>query len=509
MNALRISTELAAVLDLQPIAAAAAIRGNDFFPSRIAFRAAEESDEFRKSLGRKWSSGFDMARPEFVVVPKGGGGTRPGCDLDVGSRLLFDALNQAIRAAIEPGLVNWSLTGKDRTDAEDRLRRGTHTHVLVTDVVAFYEYIDRQVLQDELADLSGLDEAVIALAELLDALMPRSVGIPQGSPSAGLLADVYLSIVDRVLARANIRVVRWADDYRFAASDLRHAFRIRTLLEPALREMGLVASSSKTWTPTRQTYAKWVSDQRAERTQIDAVKARIDERRTEDYATDADDDEGQPKRKIEPDQVLQDGFATDTSEEAAWGSSPDAYATGRRIQVSLRELGRTGSTIPLERMSPLLYRHPHLTKQIAGYLRARIHGGWERDTVDAISSVIRDQDVPFQWQLGWLMHALVPTAARLPKGAIDGAASALSSPGVPGFIRGRAALVLAREGKLPAGAEFAEVFEQASEASRPDLVAAAAIEGRPDLRQFLKSIRRDPLLRQIADRAPETNEYYL
>jgi len=504
----QLSPEIGASLLLDEAAVAAAIRGNDFFPSKIGFRAAQSSSDYRKSLLRKWESGYEVASPDFVVVPKGGGGTRPGCDFDVASRLLFDTLNGVIRGAIEPGLVNWSLMGKDRHSAENALRRGTHTHVLVTDVVAFYEYIDREVLREELADLSGLDEVVEALMHLLSQIMPRRVGIPQGSPTAGLLADVYLSIVDRVLSRANVGVVRWADDYRFAAQDLRHAYRLRTLLEQSLRQVGLVASSSKTWTPTRQTYGRWVTAQRAERTELAAVVARIDERRTEDYAPDADEDE--PVKTEGPDPVLEEGFRTDTSEEAAWGSSPDAYATGRRIQVSLRELGRTGSKLPLERLSLLLFRHPHLTKQIASYLRARIHAGHETDTVAVVTSTLQDQDVPYEWQVGWLLHALVPTSDRLPKAAIDATLSAFESTSNPSFIRGRAALVLGREGKLPSGAELSEVFDRVPEATKPDIVAAAtSMPQEPDITRFLQSIRRDPLLRTVADSAPETNEYFL
>jgi hypothetical protein len=497
-------------LQVDEAVSAAALRGNDFFPSRIAYRAAEQSPEYRSSLRRKWQSGSDIHPPEFVLVPKGGGGTRPGCDFDVGSRLLFDCLNGELRNAIEPGLVNWSLTGDDRTAAEDNLRRGPHAYVLVTDVVAFYEYIDRRVLLEELADISGSDEAVAALTELLDSLMPRSVGVPQGSPTAGLLADVYLSIVDRVLARADVGVIRWADDYRFAASSLRDAYRIRTTLEETLRQIGLVASSSKTWTPTKQTYASWVAAQRAERSRLEAVKARIDERQSEDYAADSGEDGESSGDGPQPDPVLQSGFTTDTEEDAPWGSSPDAYAADRGIQVSLRELGRTGSAVPLERLSVLLFKHPHLTKQVSGYLRARIRGGWERDTVAVISTALANQDTPYEWQLGWLMHALVPTSLHLPKAAIDAAMSVLWSPTAPSFSRGRAALTLGREGKLPTGTELSEVFDGVAEATKPDIVAAAAtMPASADLRRFNASFQRDPLLRKVAEMAPETSEYLL
>jgi hypothetical protein len=391
--------------------------------------------------------------------------------------------------------VNRSLTVSDRIIAEDTIREGPSKYVLVTDVVAFYEYIDRERLTAELLDLTGNDELVEALAGLLDGLVGGRTGIPQASPEATILGDVYLSIADRELARAGIDLVRWADDYRIPAPDLQTAFRASEMLERSLRAIGLVVSGAKTWTPSIEKYGEWIDTQRATREVVQQLLQRIRARRAQEYSED-DDQDDRPKPRV--DRSLEKAFLEATEQDAPWGSSPEGYAASRRVQVSLRELGRTGSAAPLNRLDTLLLRFPHLTRDITNYLRRRITAGRGQDTVREISRVLRDNAYPHEWQTGWLIHALILAPTELEESVLARAVHLITQPGTLGFVRGRAAILLATEGRLPV-ADLDALWRDFPEANRDDLLAAATLADEPAAARFVKAVRRDPLYAAIAD----------
>jgi hypothetical protein len=266
-------------------------------------------------------------------------------------------------------------------------------------------------------------------------------------------------------------------------------------------------NAAKTWTPKRETYAEWLQRQRAQRQEIAEILQTIAARREADYEA---EEEGVELERVRIDPVLERGFLDATGEDAPWGASPDGYAASRRIGVSLRELGRTGSTAPLERMESVLYRHAHLTKELSRYVRRRVLAGFEEDTVPRVAGILARDDVPYRWQTGWLLHALIPVEQPLPQEVIDVALNLLHDPAVPGFIRGRAAVLLARELRLPLGQELADSFENVGPATQPDLVAAAALLPQSaETRRFLKAASRDPLLATVAQEAGDLGLFEL
>jgi hypothetical protein len=492
---IHLSRESSSSIPLEEAAQTAARRGADFFPSRVGLYSASRSQSYLRALRRSLQAGYQPSRAEIVPVPKYGGGSRPAADLRVSDRILFDALAARLSSQLSSDIINRSLVGDARTEAEDALREGPHTHVLVTDVVAFYEYVDRERLVGELLDLTGDDDLVNAMAVLLDGITADPRGIPQASPEATVLGDVYLSIADRELGRAGFEIVRWADDYRIAATDLKTAYRATALLERALRGIGLVISGAKTWTPSIEKYGEWIDDQRATRDMVQQILARIRARKAQEYAEEEDE---QPRQRPRVDRSLEKDFLSATEEDAPWGSSPQGYVASRRVQVSLRELGRTGSSAPLDRLEILLFRFPHLTRDISRYLRRRIASGRVRDTVQVTATALVSHAYPFEWQAGWLTHSLIPVPTNLSAAVIQTCAERLQASDIAGFIRGRAAILLATEGQLPTG-ELDTIWREIPEANRDDLVAAALLVEGPDAHRFLRSVRRDPLYKAIAD----------
>ncbi len=242
-------------------------------------------------------------------------------------------------------------------------------------------------------------------------------------------------------------------------------------------------------------------------------RAEFETRIRDEYeTTDAEDDRPKSVRAkgVRIDPILEEAFTEAASDDADWGATPQGYATSRRIQLSLRELGRTGSSAPLGRLGVLLFRHPHLTKQVSYYLRTRINGGWEADTVRLVSEALAADAFPYPWQRGWLLHALIPAKKKpLPPAAIDVSLAAFHADDLS-FVRGRAAIVLATQGLLPVGPELAHAFDDVAKSNRADLVGAASLMPETTARdRFLESVRRDRLLRAIAEASAETSAIYL
>ena len=499
-ESIKLPRRVLTALDLKASAVLALERTADLFPSMVALRAAAQSDDYLDGLGRRVERGLRVEAVSPALVPKFGGGTRPATDLAVDLRILWDALAARARHLVAPDLVNWSLEAGERDEAEQHLASGEHEFVVVTDVVSCYEYIDRPTLLEELNDLTGDEDLATGLGTLAAIATSDRKGIPQGLRSSRVYGDIYLSIADRELARRGTPVIRWVDDYRLAESSLRDARRTLTALEAALRRINLVVNSAKTWTPDRATYADWVARHDAQKTQLAQTVERIKQRRRADY--DAEEAEGADAPPPTVDPILESGFVESVDDEANWLSSPEGYAASRRIGVSLWELGRTGSVAPLERLPTLLYRFPQLTKEIAGYLRRRVTAGHEEDTIAQVTETLVQRDFIYSWQLGWLIHALIPGQEPLPEGAIAVAHDVLKSSDAPGFARGRAAIALATQGFLPGATDLAAIYSEVPVATRPDLVAAAALmPTTSETSNFIESVRRDPLLREVADLA--------
>ncbi|WP_198154185.1 RNA-dependent RNA polymerase family protein [Catenuloplanes japonicus] len=116
----------------------------------------------------------------------------------------------------------------------------------MSDIAACYEYIVPQTLVDELFLRTDDYELVESLAKVLQELATLGRGIPQMLEASDHLADLYLSIVDRALDRANLRWVRTADDYKIVVTTWAEALAVLALLDKEVRAVGLILSANKT-----------------------------------------------------------------------------------------------------------------------------------------------------------------------------------------------------------------------------------------------------------------------
>jgi hypothetical protein len=121
-----------------------------------------------------------------------------------------------------------------------------YSHIVEFDIASFYEYIDHEILLEELVLKTGNVELSRFLTDLLTEVQGRRVGLPQLSGDSDVLADTYLDVLARRLARDIYETSRFADDFRVLASSFEDAGSIIERASEYARDLGLVLSTEKT-----------------------------------------------------------------------------------------------------------------------------------------------------------------------------------------------------------------------------------------------------------------------
>ncbi len=207
--------------------------------------------------GGEWA--YRRCTVEFAPVPsrvvsvrKHRHGVRPVAELCARDRVLYRALvNRWESKLAEPdrsrNAYNTFLNAPLRAVKAPK-------YVVSSDVTAYYQYVDHGLLARELLARTGDSDGVDALTGLLAGLIGRSYGLPQQSGSSDVLAEAYLSVVERRLLRQGLAVWRYNDDFRIAADSWSDALNAVDALERECRGVGLVLNDSKTIIRLRDTY---------------------------------------------------------------------------------------------------------------------------------------------------------------------------------------------------------------------------------------------------------------
>lgn len=173
-------------------------------------------------------------------------------------RLVEEALLPSVRRAVEPLLasgVHGFRRGRSTFTAAIAAWKGIvsgHCEILMTDVSAFYDSVDRAKLSAQLARVlpAGPVRIVDGLAAapyvLRGRLVERPRGIPPGRILSPLLANLYLTPVDASLAGLGGTYLRYGDDLFFAARDAGTCDEAEVRVAAALADLGLSASAEKT-----------------------------------------------------------------------------------------------------------------------------------------------------------------------------------------------------------------------------------------------------------------------
>ena len=127
-------------------------------------------------------------------------------------------------------------------------------YVVKTDVTAYFEYVDHELLRAELLDQTGEEPTVDALLLVLGSVLGRLVGLPQVHPASDILGDCYIDPVRRRLIRRGYTTFMYADDFRIVAGTLGQAGAALEACSVEVRRRALVSNERKTFTYRRTTY---------------------------------------------------------------------------------------------------------------------------------------------------------------------------------------------------------------------------------------------------------------
>jgi RNA-directed DNA polymerase len=217
---------------------------NDVTSSALASRRVDASGWVHARV----SGSFLPTAEEVIAMSKSGHGVRPVAVWDFPSRILYGALTLRVANSL-PTVARMSW----RAFRREPLKQAG-AYVISSDIAACYEYIDHELLVDELL-IHSADHAVVeSLAALLSETANRRYGLPQESWASDLLASAFLFRLERILVRRGLQVSRFSDDFRFTCKSWSDAVRALEIFSEEARRMGLAINDLKTVTWKRARY---------------------------------------------------------------------------------------------------------------------------------------------------------------------------------------------------------------------------------------------------------------
>lgn len=225
--------------------------------------------EYADWLASQLLAGLSVPESTIVYARKHGHGVRPVPIASIAGRVVFRALVKVIlgdRSPVDRSPEVYLDFIRAPVDyAHEKAGGGVGwlvgdsgiTHVVKTDITAFYQYIDHSILQQELLSISADFDAISALMELLSEMEGRAFGLPQLLDPSDDLSDIYADVMERAMIREAFPTWRFNDDFRVACESYTNALAAIEALGRHAADLGLVISELKTFTPR---YIKYVFD---------------------------------------------------------------------------------------------------------------------------------------------------------------------------------------------------------------------------------------------------------
>jgi RNA-directed DNA polymerase len=183
---------------------------------------------------------YEAAAVRAVDIAKPGGGTRRLGIPTVQDRLIQQALHRVLCAAFDKDMSEHSWGFRPGRSAHDAVTaaRGYVAEgkewVVDIDLASFFDQVNHDRLMHLLGERIGDKRIMTLIGRYLRAPMDegegrhlrRRRGTPQGGPLSPLLANLYLDVLDRELARRGLSFVRYADDIAVFVTSERAAERV-------------------------------------------------------------------------------------------------------------------------------------------------------------------------------------------------------------------------------------------------------------------------------------------
>lgn len=239
---LRVRSDASGIDDVTPAQFAVTAEGS---VASIAQRVANgtwDPPPLRGFLSKKKSGGVrDLALPTVAdrVVQR-------ACATLLGESV--DTLLEDCSYAYRKG---FSRAGAAR--AIERAYERGYRWVLDGDIASFFDCVDWERLFGKLDALFPLEPLIALIRRWVEApvvfdgkTIARSGGLPQGSPVAPLLANLFLDEFDEELLGEHFTIVRYADDFLILCRDPESAQEAKRAAQRALEHLGLSLREDKT-----------------------------------------------------------------------------------------------------------------------------------------------------------------------------------------------------------------------------------------------------------------------
>lgn len=434
---------------------------------------------------------------EVLTMPRGGFGPRPISITDISSRLLYGALVSGFEDSLPE-----SSRGPGKWDSYNRFGLGgSSDYVVSMDIASCYEYIDHSILRQELT-LRSLDLGLSSVThEYLDELLGQTKGLPQMLQASDRLADVYLDILERKLARDGYETARYVDDIRLIADNWEHANAAIERASEYAREIGLILSSEK----TRIYKTNTLIDQNAEEAVFFDTQYQQAREALTEFWTVADYDDETVRVELAP-EPQETALATVRRIVLTWWDEykrkgPESSVTGmeqRFLNGALYILRDDDTDLPGKLLSDIVFEYPRKIEQVVSYLVARGQAAGNNERNLAKVAVLARMGRQSPWAKLWIMHAIEQLGTGVTGvndvKITDWVKRQLSDRHEA--VRAQAAWLCSTVGTLTSD-ELSGLYRRASTISQPALAAAAVRQGNIPS-QVVNGIRGDSPLNQEA-----------
>lgn len=223
-------------------------------------RFAQQQEQYLQELQQALKAGSYQPLPvKRVFIPKAGGGKRPLGIPAVKDRIVQTALKMAIEPIFENEFVEHSYGFRPLRGCKDALRivdeglKAGQTWVVDADMKSYFDSIPHAQLMAEVETFIS-DGKVLKLIQAylkqdvmagLERWTPNA-GTPQGAVISPLLANLYVHSLDKRMAQAGYKMVRYADDFVILCPSQEEAQNALTLVQHWVDDKGLTLHPDKT-----------------------------------------------------------------------------------------------------------------------------------------------------------------------------------------------------------------------------------------------------------------------
>lgn len=372
--------------------------GNDFLPDLIGFREfASDLEPNLSALLKEIRHNYHASNNSTIDVPKSPYFHRPGMALEIGDRIVYQAIVDDFAKNIDSQLEGRDVVFGYRVVKErysDRLLTNNvnqwlawrqecrrlssegYPFLVNTDLVAYFEHISHAELESQLKLAGVKNPAIKLLFELLTRWQSSNGhGIPQNFDPSSVLGNFYLDPIDKEMTRAGFKYTRFVDDICVFAKTKLEAKQAMKILDSACRKKKLFLNTKK----TRLMFGKEI---------VEFLDGGQDELMAIDYAIDIE-------AAKETKQLLKDLTKRVFSKNEN---------TDRELRFLLNRLRKVKDPSAVLKVLASFEDYPQLAENHSRYLKEFVH---RRPTIrTAIIKFLDSESNIFPWQEMWLLRTL-------------------------------------------------------------------------------------------------------